>query len=155
MSNERECISISLLIAHHSLLPRRGACVIQYIIRRLIQAVFVVLGVITVVFFVVRLTGDPVRLLLSATSSEADIQNVRHNLKLDRPIWEQYVTFVSNAVHGNFGTSIHYQGFDAMHLVTQSLPAHDPAGGLRARALGDALDHFRGDRRRQTVLGAR
>ena len=55
---------------------------IQYIIRRLIQAVFVVLGVVTVVFFVLRLTGDPVVLLLGATASEADIQNVRHNLGL-------------------------------------------------------------------------
>ncbi len=95
---------------------------IQYIIRRLVQACFVVLGVITVVFFVVRLTGDPVRLLLSQTSSEADIQNVRHNLKLDRPLWEQYITFVSNALHGNFGTSIHYQGFDSMHLVLSRYP---------------------------------
>jgi peptide/nickel transport system permease protein len=95
---------------------------IQYIIRRLIQAVFVVLGVITVVFFVVRLTGDPVRLLLSQTSSEADIQNVRHNLKLDRPLWEQYITFVSNALHGDFGKSIHYQGFDSMSLVLNRYP---------------------------------
>lgn len=95
---------------------------VQYIIRRLIQAVFVVIGVITVVFFVLRLTGDPVQLLLSATSSEEDIQNMRHNLKLDRPLWEQYVTFVGNAAHGNFGKSIRFQGFDAMGLVLNRYP---------------------------------
>ncbi len=94
----------------------------QYIIRRLLMAVFVVLGVITVVFFVLRLTGDPVRLLLSATSSEEDIQNVRHNLKLDRPLYVQYVTFVTNAVRGDFGNSIKYQGYDAMKLVLSRYP---------------------------------
>lgn len=109
----------SLLIAH--CFPE-GGVVIRYIIRRLIQAVFVVIGVITVVFFVLRLTGDPVRLLLSQNSLEADIQNMRHNLKLDRPIWEQYVTFLGHAAHGNFGNSIRFQGFDAMHLVLTRYP---------------------------------
>ncbi len=94
----------------------------QYIIRRLFQAVFVIFGVITVVFFVLRLSGDPVRLLLSQTSTEEDIQNVRHNLKLDRPLWEQYVTFVSKAAHGDFGKSIRFQGFDAMSLVLNRYP---------------------------------
>ncbi len=95
---------------------------VQYIIRRLIQAVFVIIGVITVVFFVIRLTGDPVQLLLGPTSSEADIQNMRHNLKLDRPIWEQYVTFLGSAAHGDFGKSIRFQGFNAMGLVLTRYP---------------------------------
>ena len=94
----------------------------QYIIRRLVMAIFVVIGVITVVFFVLRLTGDPVRLLLSQTSSEEDIQNVRRNLKLDRPLPEQYLTFVTNAVRGDFGKSIKYQGYDAMGLVLSRYP---------------------------------
>ena len=95
---------------------------VQYIIRRCIQAIFVVLGVVTVVFFVLRLTGDPVRLLLSATSSEADIQNVRHNLGLDRPLYVQYVLFIRNILHGDFGQSIRFRGFDAMHLVLDRYP---------------------------------
>ena len=95
---------------------------VQYIIRRLIQAVFVIIGVITVVFFVLQLTGDPIRLLLGPNSSEADIQNMRHNLKLDRPIWEQYVTFLGNAAHGDFGKSIRFQGFSAMSLVLNRYP---------------------------------
>lgn len=95
---------------------------VQYIIRRLIQSVFVVVGVITVVFFVLQLTGDPIQLLLGPTSTEADIQNMRHNLKLDRPLWEQYVTFLQNAAHGSFGKSIRFQGFDAMGLVLARYP---------------------------------
>jgi ABC-type dipeptide/oligopeptide/nickel transport system permease component len=95
---------------------------IQYIIRRLIQAVFVVLGVVTVVFFVLRLTGDPVVLLLGSTASEADIENVRHNLGLDRPLYVQYVYFIRNLLHGDFGQSIRFRGFDAMHIVLDRYP---------------------------------
>jgi ABC-type dipeptide/oligopeptide/nickel transport system permease component len=95
---------------------------IQYIIRRLIQAVFVVLGVVTVVFFVLRLTGDPVVLLLGATASEADIQNVRHNLGLDRPLYVQYVYFIRNVLHADFGQSIRFRGFNAMHIVLDRYP---------------------------------
>lgn len=95
---------------------------IQYIIRRLVQAIFVVFGVITVVFFVLRLTGDPVRLMLPPTSSEADIQNMRHNLKLDRPLWNQYVTFIGDSLHGNFGQSIRFQGSSAMNVVLTRYP---------------------------------
>jgi ABC-type dipeptide/oligopeptide/nickel transport system permease component len=95
---------------------------IQYIIRRLIQAVFVVLGVITVVFFVLRLTGDPIVLLLGSTASEADIENVRHNFGLDKPLYVQYIAFVRNILHGDFGQSIRFRGFDAMHIVLDRYP---------------------------------
>ena len=59
-----------------------------YIIRRLLQSVIVVFGVVTVVFFVLQLTGDPVRIMLGETASEEDIQNVKQRLGLDRPIPE-------------------------------------------------------------------
>ena len=48
----------------------------RYVVRRLWQAVLVIFGVVTVVFFVLQLTGDPVRVMLGDTSSEEDIQNV-------------------------------------------------------------------------------
>jgi peptide/nickel transport system permease protein len=95
---------------------------IQYIIRRLIQAVFVVLGVVTVVFFVLRLTGDPVVLLLGSTASEEAIESVRHNLGLDQPLYVQYVYFIRNVLHGDFGQSIQFRGFQAMHIVLDRYP---------------------------------
>ena len=100
----------------------------QYIIRRLWQSVFVVFGVVTVVFFVLQLTGDPVRIMMGETASEEDIQNVRQQLGLDRPIHEQYVVFLGKAVRGDFGESIRQRGQPAMGIVLEPLPSHAPAG---------------------------
>ena len=57
-------------------------------------------GVVTVVFFVLQLTGDPVRIMMGESSSEEDIQNVKHQLGLDRPIHEQYIAFLGKAIQG-------------------------------------------------------
>jgi peptide/nickel transport system permease protein len=94
----------------------------QYIIRRLWQSVIVVFGVVTVVFFVLQLTGDPVRIMMGENSSEEDIQNVRRQLGMDRPILEQYVTFLAKAVQGNFGESIRQRGPPAMGIVLSRYP---------------------------------
>ena len=95
----------------------------QYIIRRLWQSVIVVFGVVTVVFFVLQLTGDPVRIMMGETSSEEDIQNVKRQLGLDRPIHEQYVNFLVKAVRGDFGDSIRQRGQPAMGIVLNRYPA--------------------------------
>ena len=95
----------------------------QYVIRRLWQSVFVIFGVVTVVFFVLQLTGDPVRIMMGEMSSEEDIQNVRRQLGLDRPIHEQYIAFLMKAVQGNFGDSIRQQGQPAMGIVMNRYPA--------------------------------
>jgi peptide/nickel transport system permease protein len=95
----------------------------QYIFRRLWQSIFVIFGVVTVVFFVLQLTGDPVRIMLGEMASEEDIQNVRTRLGLDRPIHEQYVTFLVKAVQGDFGESVRQRGQPAMGIVMSRYPA--------------------------------
>jgi peptide/nickel transport system permease protein len=95
----------------------------QYLLRRLWQAVIVVFWVVTVVFFILQLTGDPVRIMMGENSSEEDIQNVRHQLGLDRPLHEQYLSFLSKAVRGDFGNSIRQQGQSAMGIVLSRYPA--------------------------------
>ena len=95
----------------------------RYVVRRLWQAVLVVFGVVTVVFFVLQLTGAPVRVMLGDTSSEEDIQNVRRQLGLDRPLHEQYVSFLGKAVRGDFGESIRQRGRPAMGIVLDRYPA--------------------------------
>jgi ABC-type dipeptide/oligopeptide/nickel transport system permease component len=95
----------------------------QYVLRRLWQSVIVVFGVVTVVFFVLQLTGDPVRIMMGETSSEEDIQNVKRQLGLDRPIHEQYITFLGKAIQGNFGDSIRQRGQPAMGIVLSRYPA--------------------------------
>src|SRR5215207_3048507 len=94
-----------------------------YIIRRLWQAVLVVFGVVSVVFFVLQLTGDPVRIMMGENASEEDIQSTRRSLGLDRPIAEQYVTFLAKAARGDFGDSIRQRGQPAMGIVLSRYPA--------------------------------
>ena len=95
----------------------------QYILRRLWQAVIVVFWVVTVVFFILQLTGDPVRIMMGESSSEEDIQNVRHQLGLDRPIHEQYFSFLAKAIRGDFGESVRQRGQPAMGIVLSRYPA--------------------------------
>ncbi len=95
----------------------------QYIIRRLLQAVLVVFGVVTVVFIILNLTGDPVRLMLGEQASEEDITAIRRQLGLDRPLHEQYFTYLGNVVQGDFGGSIRQRGVPAMDLVLERYPA--------------------------------
>jgi len=87
------------------------------------QAVIVIFWVVTVVFFILQLTGDPVRIMMGENSSEEDIQNVRHELGLDRPLHEQYTSFLVKAVRGDFGNSIRQQGRPAMGIVLDRYPA--------------------------------
>jgi peptide/nickel transport system permease protein len=95
----------------------------QYLAGRLAQAVLVVFGVVSVIFFLLQLTGDPVRLMIGEAASEADIENIRHQLGLDRPLPERYVTFLVGAAHADFGQSIRQQGRPAMEIVLDRYPA--------------------------------
>src|SRR6266540_1907559 len=95
----------------------------RYIARRLLQAVLVVFGVVTVVFFVLQLTGDPVRLMVGESASEEDIANIRHQLGLDRPLHEQYLSYLRKVVQGDFGQSVRQRGRPAMGIVLDRYPA--------------------------------
>jgi len=78
----------------------------RYLLRRLLHAVFVVWGVVTVVFFVVRLTGDPAAFLVDQSATREEIADVRRHLGLDRPLWVQYADFLAAVPRGDFGRSI-------------------------------------------------
>jgi peptide/nickel transport system permease protein len=95
----------------------------QYIARRVLQAVLVVFGVVTAVFFLLQLTGDPVRLMVGDGAAEADIENIRHQLGLDRPLPERYVSFLSDAARADFGQSVRQRGRPAMEIVLDRYPA--------------------------------
>src|ERR671923_219982 len=62
-----------------------------FLLRRLLHAVFVTWGVVTVVFFLVRLTGDPTLFLVDQSATQAEIAHTRALLGLDRPLAVQYV----------------------------------------------------------------
>jgi peptide/nickel transport system permease protein len=85
-----------------------------YIIRRLIQAVIVLILVTLLVFFVMRLLpGDPLIIYVAQTAQlEAMppemLDQMRHQFGLDKPIMMQYVNWMANIFQGDFGTSIFY-----------------------------------------------
>lgn len=93
----------------------------KYVLGRLLQAVGALFGVLTVVFFAVHIAGDPVRLLVPQNASAADIARLSHQLGLDRPLVDQYVSFLGNAVRGDFGYSF-VQNQPALKIVLQRFP---------------------------------
>jgi peptide/nickel transport system permease protein len=93
----------------------------QYIVRRCIQAVFVVFGVLTAVFVITNVTGDPVELMLGEASRE-DVERVRRELGLDRPLHIQYLYFLGNVARGDFQESIRFRGFSSMEIVLDRYP---------------------------------
>jgi ABC-type dipeptide/oligopeptide/nickel transport system permease component len=89
-----------------------------FLLRRLLHAIFVVWGVVTVVFFLVRLTGDPVAFLVDQTATQAEIAHTRRLLGLDRPLYRQYLDFLGAVPRGDFGLSIREKR-PAMRMVLE------------------------------------
>src|ERR1044071_3401152 len=72
---------------------------------RIGQALLALFGVVTIVFFALRLSGDPARLLVPEGATAADIQRVRDKLGLNASLWHQYTSFLGHAVRGDLGYS--------------------------------------------------
>jgi peptide/nickel transport system permease protein len=77
---------------------------------------------LTFVFFLARLTGDPVRLMLPDQATPAQVDLMRKSLGLDRPLLVQYRDFIVRAAQGDVGTSMR-QRRPALDLVLERLPA--------------------------------
>lgn len=95
---------------------------INFFATRLGWALLTLAVILTFVFFLARLTGDPVRLMLPDQATQADVDAMRDYLGLNRPLIEQYADFMLSAVSGDLGTSIRQQR-PALELVLERLPA--------------------------------
>jgi peptide/nickel transport system permease protein len=94
---------------------------LRFIPGRLIQAIPVVIGVTFIVFFMAHLLpGNPAVALLGDRATPARVAALTQQMGLDRPLWQQYLTFLGNLLHGNLGQSLTYQ---------------QPVGGLIAQAI--------------------
>ena len=93
-----------------------------FIARRLLQSVIVILGVTLISFISLQMGGDPTFLFVSERASSEEIEMVRHALGFDRPLHIQYLTYLWNILHGEFGNSLSYRQ-PAMGIVLGSLPA--------------------------------
>jgi peptide/nickel transport system permease protein len=94
----------------------------RFLLRRVVQSILTVLGVITAAFFLIRLAGDPTALLLPAEATTADVARLRQALGLDQPLIVQYLHFLSHVLRGDFGTSVRASA-SAMSMVLDRLPA--------------------------------
>ena len=93
------------------------------IVRRIIGAVPVLLGISFLVFLLMHLApGDPVMLLLGDNATPDEVARVRHEWGLDQPLLIQYWQFISRAVVGDFGRSLKF-GEPVIKLVFERLPA--------------------------------
>ena len=93
-----------------------------YIVRRLLQGIIVLLAVSTVCFVMFRYTGDPVLMLAGKYATQAEREQVRKVYGLDRPVHEQYISFLGGVLHGDFGKSYVSQ-IDALKMILERFPA--------------------------------
>jgi peptide/nickel transport system permease protein len=96
--------------------------VLEFVARRLLHTALVTLGVVTLVFVALRLSGDPAATMLPGDASVDELRHLRRTLGLDQPLHVQYVAFLGSAVRGDFGESFRHQQ-PAFGLVLERLPA--------------------------------
>jgi peptide/nickel transport system permease protein len=77
-----------------------------YLITRLLLVIPMVWILVTLVFFVLRVIGDPIESAFGGRLSPAEIASRRHEAGLDKPLLRQYVEYLGNLLHGDFGTSL-------------------------------------------------
>ncbi|HMH54564.1 MAG TPA: ABC transporter permease [Candidatus Acidoferrum sp.] len=78
----------------------------RYLVGRVFQTLLSMLVVVSIVFVLTRLSGNPINLLLDVNATERDQQILTHHLGLDRPLLVQYAIYVRNIALGDFGSSI-------------------------------------------------
>ncbi len=99
-----------------------GSGLATWLIRRLIQAVFVVLAMTLIVFLGVNVIGNPVDILISPEADAQERARAIAALGLDKPLWEQYLRFLGGVLKGDLGRSFVYNE-PAIRVIIQRLPA--------------------------------
>lgn len=94
----------------------------KYFLRNLLKTIPVLLLITLIVFVLVRVTGDPVSLMLPETATDEERESLKEALGFNKPLPVQYVSFLGDLVQGDFGNSFRYQT-DALALVLERLPA--------------------------------
>jgi peptide/nickel transport system permease protein len=93
-----------------------------YLVRRLMQALLVVLAMSIIVFVGVYAIGDPVEILISPDADQIERERAVQALGLDLPLWQQYLVFLTNALQGDLGRSFVFNE-PALKLILQRMPA--------------------------------
>src|SRR5919112_5790678 len=95
---------------------------LAFVLRRLIQAVIVMVAVAFIAFLLFQYVGDPVVFLLGQDATAQQIRELRADLGLDQPFFVQFWHFLANAAQGEFGLSLR-QGAKVSRLIGERFPA--------------------------------
>ena len=96
---------------------------LNYIIKRLFGAVFVLFSILTLVFFLIHIVpGDPIEVMLGETARAVDREALRHSLGLDLPVIQQWVEYLRGFTHFDLGMSLHSKQH-VSQLLLQRIPA--------------------------------
>ncbi|MEZ2408017.1 peptide/nickel transport system permease protein [Bosea sp. OAE752] len=93
-----------------------------WLLRRLLQAIFVVIAMTVIVFIGISVIGDPVETLISQDADQGERLRTIAAFGLDRPLWVQYLSFLNGAIHGDLGRSFVYNE-PALQVILQRMPA--------------------------------
>lgn len=95
---------------------------IAHLLQRLVQSLFSLFVITLLVFTFMFVAGDPISILLPRTATQLDREKLRREMGLDRPLLEQYGSFLWRMSHGDFGRSYHH-GRPVMDLIGERIPA--------------------------------
>jgi peptide/nickel transport system permease protein len=95
---------------------------LAFLIRRITQSAVVLMVMSVLVFVGVFYIGNPIDILIAPDATPAEYARAVHELGLDQPLWQQYITFLKGALHGNFGNSFVYNE-PALEIILKRLPA--------------------------------
>ncbi len=130
-----------------------------FLLQRLGQALVAIFGVMTLVFFIQRLTGDPTYLLVPETATQEDIEAMRRTLGLDQPLLMQYLDYLGDMLRFDLGRSF-VQNVAVTEIIASRLPyTLQLAGGALLVALviglpvGLALAIWRKHRSTNVLMG--
>ena len=93
----------------------------KYFLFKIFRALITMLMVVTFVFLVLRLTGDPAQAILSEDSTEEEYQEFREEWGLDKPLYEQYSIYITSTFKGDFGKSF-LDNRDVWTIIIERLP---------------------------------
>jgi len=95
---------------------------LAFIIRRLAQALVVIVAMVVLVFFGTHVIGDPVWMMVPGDATQEQIEQVRREFGFDQPVYVQFLRFLADVLQGDFGRS-YVHGESAITLILERMPA--------------------------------
>ena len=95
---------------------------LSFLRRKTIDLIVTLWGVSTIVFLVLRVSGDPIDMMLPPEATAEMVQELKHTLGYDKPLPLQYVEFLAGAIRGDLGESFYYH-ISAAGMIVHAIPA--------------------------------